>query len=224
MRPLLDQSPASIGFSSPGRAGGEVHDYRLVPLPPSPATDARANEIPRYLRMLNISECSDSGADSLNSGNAADESGTSRAGRLELLRADVGVHPGLRGDEVNLDFPGVVAVVGLDHAHAVEMAREGVPLNVIKRQRGQADLGVTSVYLQGIDNTEVISTVRSRLAPTMPASADWSCRQRFDARLLVARGRNAKPGASAERGTVLLSLCFQFHVCWDPLTRRNAEG
>jgi hypothetical protein len=30
---------------------------------------------------------------------------------------------------------------------------------------GHADLGVTSVYLQGIDNTEVISTVRSRLAP-----------------------------------------------------------
>jgi site-specific recombinase XerD len=59
----------------------------------------------------------------------------------------------------------------LRHAHAVEMAREGVPLNVIQRQLGHADLGVTSVYLQGIDNTEVISTVRARLAPTMPASA-----------------------------------------------------
>lgn len=59
----------------------------------------------------------------------------------------------------------------LRHAHAVEMAREGVPLNVIQRQLGHADLGVTSVYLQGIDSTEVIGTVRSRLAPTMPASA-----------------------------------------------------
>jgi site-specific recombinase XerD len=59
----------------------------------------------------------------------------------------------------------------LRHAHAVEMAREGVPLNVIQRQLGHADLGVTSVYLQGIDNTEVISTVRSRHAPVMPASA-----------------------------------------------------
>lgn len=59
----------------------------------------------------------------------------------------------------------------LRHAHAVEMAREGVPLNVIQRQLGHADLGVTSVYLQGIDSTEVISTVRSRFAPTMPASA-----------------------------------------------------
>jgi len=48
---------------------------------------------------------------------------------------------------------------------------EGVPFNVIQRQLGHADLGVTSVYLQGIDNTEVISTVRSGLAPPMPASA-----------------------------------------------------
>ena len=46
-----------------------------------------------------------------------------------------------------------------------------VPLNVIQRQLGHADLGVTSVYLQGIDNTEVISAVHSRRAPTMPASA-----------------------------------------------------
>jgi integrase/recombinase XerD len=51
------------------------------------------------------------------------------------------------------------------------MAREGVPLNVIQRQLGHADLGVASVYLQGIDNTEVISAVHSRQAPTMPASA-----------------------------------------------------
>jgi AmiR/NasT family two-component response regulator len=42
---------------------------------------------------------------------------------------------------------------------------------VIQRQLGHADLGVTSVYLQGIDNTEVISAVHSRRAPTMPASA-----------------------------------------------------
>jgi site-specific recombinase XerD len=33
----------------------------------------------------------------------------------------------------------------LTHAHAVEMVREGVPLNVIQRQLGQANLGVTSV-------------------------------------------------------------------------------
>jgi len=51
------------------------------------------------------------------------------------------------------------------------MAREGMPLNVIQRQLGHADLGVTSIYLQGIDNREVISAVHSRHAPTMPASA-----------------------------------------------------
>src|SRR4051794_39268893 len=56
----------------------------------------------------------------------------------------------------------------LRHVHAVEMAREGVPLNVIQRQLGHADLGVTSVYLQGIDNTEVISAAHARRAPTMP--------------------------------------------------------
>ena len=50
------------------------------------------------------------------------------------------------------------------------MAREGVPLNVIQRQLGHADLGVTSIYLQGIDNTEVISAIQARRSPTMPAS------------------------------------------------------
>jgi integrase/recombinase XerD len=43
----------------------------------------------------------------------------------------------------------------LRHAHAVEMAREGVPLIVIQRQLGQSNFGITSVYLQGIDNAEI---------------------------------------------------------------------
>jgi integrase/recombinase XerD len=59
----------------------------------------------------------------------------------------------------------------LRHAHAVELAREGVPLNVIQRQLGHANLGITSVYLQGIDNAEIIETVRSRRAPMIPANA-----------------------------------------------------
>jgi integrase/recombinase XerD len=50
------------------------------------------------------------------------------------------------------------------------MAREGVPLNVIQRQLGHADLGVTSIYLQGIDNVEIINAVHGRRAPMMPAS------------------------------------------------------
>jgi site-specific recombinase XerD len=39
----------------------------------------------------------------------------------------------------------------LRHAHALELAREGVPLNIIQRQLGHANLGTTSIYLQGID-------------------------------------------------------------------------
>src|SRR5215207_6382837 len=56
----------------------------------------------------------------------------------------------------------------LRHAHAVEMAREGVPLIVIQRQLGHTNLGITSIYLQGIDNTEIIDTVHARRAPMIP--------------------------------------------------------
>jgi site-specific recombinase XerD len=59
----------------------------------------------------------------------------------------------------------------LRHAHAVEMAREGVPLPVIQRQLGHAHLGVTSTYLQGIDTTEIINTIHARRPPVIPASA-----------------------------------------------------
>lgn len=62
----------------------------------------------------------------------------------------------------------------LRHAHAVEMAREGVPLVVIQRQLGHANLGVTSIYLQGIDNSEIIDTVHARRAPVIPATAGLS--------------------------------------------------
>jgi site-specific recombinase XerD len=59
----------------------------------------------------------------------------------------------------------------LRHAHAVEMAHEGVPLVVIQRQLGHANLGVTSIYLQGIDSAEIIDTVHARPAPVIPATA-----------------------------------------------------
>jgi site-specific recombinase XerD len=59
----------------------------------------------------------------------------------------------------------------LRHAHAVELAREGVPVNIIQRQLGHSDLGTTSTYLQGIDPSEIINAVRSRRQPLMPASA-----------------------------------------------------
>jgi site-specific recombinase XerD len=56
----------------------------------------------------------------------------------------------------------------LRHAHAVEMAREGVPLIVIQRQLGHTNLGITSIYLQGIDSAEIIDTVHARHAPMIP--------------------------------------------------------
>lgn len=59
----------------------------------------------------------------------------------------------------------------LRHAHAVEMAREGVPLNVIQRQLGHAHLGVTSIYLQGIDPAEIVEIVHARRGPVIPATA-----------------------------------------------------
>jgi site-specific recombinase XerD len=59
----------------------------------------------------------------------------------------------------------------LRHAHAVELAREGVPLIVIQRQLGHSNLGITSAYLQGIDNAEIIDTVHARRAPMVPVSA-----------------------------------------------------
>jgi site-specific recombinase XerD len=59
----------------------------------------------------------------------------------------------------------------LRHAHAVELAREGVPLNIIQRQLRHVNLGTTSIYLQGIDTEEIIAAVNSRRAPMMPASA-----------------------------------------------------
>ena len=59
----------------------------------------------------------------------------------------------------------------LRHAHAVELAREGVAVNIIQRQLGHTDLGTTSTYLQGIDPSEIIEAVRSRRQPTISATA-----------------------------------------------------
>ncbi|HEX5899323.1 MAG TPA: tyrosine-type recombinase/integrase, partial [Solirubrobacteraceae bacterium] len=53
----------------------------------------------------------------------------------------------------------------LRHAHALELAREGVALNIIQRQLGHANLGTTSIYLQGNDPDEIISAVHTRRAP-----------------------------------------------------------
>ena len=52
------------------------------------------------------------------------------------------------------------------------MVHEGVPLIVIQRQLGHSNLGITSVYLQGIDNAEIIGAVHSRRARIDPSYLD----------------------------------------------------
>jgi hypothetical protein len=46
-----------------------------------------------------------------------------------------------------------------------------VPLVVIERQLGYANLGITSVYLQGIDSAEIIDTVHAQPSPMILATA-----------------------------------------------------
>ena len=45
-----------------------------------------------------------------------------------------------------------------------------MPLIVIQRQLGHSNLGITSIYLQGIDNDEIIETVHGRRQPMIPVS------------------------------------------------------
>jgi site-specific recombinase XerD len=84
---------------------------------------------------------------------------SSAAARADLRRT--AVHAGVRRR---------FAPHQLRHAHAVELAREGVPLIVLQRQLGHSNLGITSVYLQGIDNAEIIKTVYARGQPMIPVS------------------------------------------------------
>lgn len=51
---------------------------------------------------------------------------------------------------------------GLRHAHAVELAREGVPVPYISRQLGHANVGTTTRYLAGLSPEETIQAIRSR--------------------------------------------------------------
>ena len=58
-----------------------------------------------------------------------------------------------------------------EHAHAVELMHEGIPLPLIQRQLGHSHLSTTGTYLEGINTEEIISTVHARRAPMMHASA-----------------------------------------------------
>ena len=63
------------------------------------------------------------------------------------------------------------ALAGAPHAHAVELARESVAVNIIQLQLGHTVLGTTSAYLQGIHPSEIVDTVGFRRPPTMSATA-----------------------------------------------------
>jgi site-specific recombinase XerD len=62
--------------------------------------------------------------------------------------------------------PTPVCAAQLRHAHALERAREGAAEHD-SAQLGHANLGTTSIYLQGIDPEEIIATVCVRRAPMM---------------------------------------------------------
>ena len=51
---------------------------------------------------------------------------------------------------------------GLRHTHACELAREGVPVNVIQKQLGHSNVAVTSTYLNHIAADEVVQTMQQR--------------------------------------------------------------
>jgi hypothetical protein len=82
------------------------------------------------------------------------------------------------------------------------MAHEGVPLVVIQRQLGHANLGITSIYLQGIDSSEIISTEHERASPTISASAGLGIRRESEprlGRLVACRPTRVAPPAGEEQ-------------------------
>lgn len=54
---------------------------------------------------------------------------------------------------------------GLRHTHAVELMRERVPVPIIQRQLGHADLATTARYLDHLSPFEVIETMQARPWP-----------------------------------------------------------
>jgi site-specific recombinase XerD len=52
---------------------------------------------------------------------------------------------------------------GLRHTHAAELAREGVPVNVIQAQLGHTSLAVTDRYIRHIAPEQLIEAMRARV-------------------------------------------------------------
>lgn len=80
------------------------------------------------------------------------------------------IHPAyvrtvLRKLRVEAKIPHRVAPHQLRHAHAVELARERVPVPLISRQLGHSNVGTTATYLASISNEEVIEAISARSWP-----------------------------------------------------------
>jgi integrase len=136
-------------------AGDRVHGRRLRALIGvlwrAGLADSRASRSPKPTWIRAADRCSCAGARAA----AAAKSGWTTGPELRHLARGAGVRRRFAPHQ-------------LRHAHAVEVAREGVPLIVIQRQLGHTNLGITSIYLQGIDNAEIIDTGHARRAPMIP--------------------------------------------------------
>jgi hypothetical protein len=121
----------------------------------------------------------------------------------------------LRGTAVRAGVRRRFAPHQLRHAHAVELAREGVPLIVIQRQLGHSNLGITSVYLQGIDNAEIIETVHARRQPMIPVSTSLPGGESLAdaARAKRQRGLGAMHRATRFFGRAGLVVCASGTAC-----------
>ena len=95
----------------------------------------------------------------------------------------------------------------LRHAHAVEMAREGVPLIVIQRQLGHTNLGITSIIRKAStaprSSTPSTPAVRRSFRSTAPLARD-AVRRRSSSIALAAICRSA------------LSLCLNAAAAGGP--------
>lgn len=60
---------------------------------------------------------------------------------------------------------------GLRHTHAYELAQEGVPIDVIRRQLGHSNLGTTARYINHLNPRDVVDAIRAREWPDDRAPA-----------------------------------------------------
>lgn len=73
----------------------------------------------------------------------------------------------LRGARARAGIRKRIAPHQFRHGFAVENYHEGVPLLALQRQLGHAHLGVTEIYLRGIDPLQVLEPIGARRPPMM---------------------------------------------------------